>query len=190
MENQLIRVPTEYVLPFSLVPDLGIPKQQTALFLMPGSYQDWRFKALAGLWNKYADKIFVAGTRGDPEYNADQMADMLGCDISQIEMQVFAKHTRDQMDWVSGKVLELHPKQVILSTAAYHLPRCTLTFVKSCLDRNIPRTFKLALLPTSDPSNPSQSFTADQIVGEIGRIPEYQAKKDVATLEEYVAFLK
>jgi hypothetical protein len=52
------------------------------------------------------------------------------------------------------------------------------------------RAFRLAVLPTANGIDLADSFSSEQITGEIQRIKLYQKKGDVASLKEYLQFLQ
>lgn len=179
----------EYFLPFSLEVDSSIPPSQSVVIILPGQYEEWRLTELKDVWRGFADIVIIAATRGNPFYDATDVSDAVGITEDKMILHRFAENTRDQMDQVTEAVSGLSVKQVIISTAAYHTPRCVYTFVKSCLDRDLERSFRLAVLPTFGPDLGSP-IPAEKASSEIERLKRYQQKGDVATKEEYLLFLE
>ncbi|MEK7462341.1 MAG: hypothetical protein AAB618_02095 [Patescibacteria group bacterium] len=162
----------------------------TAFIIFPGGGgQDWRLYQAP--WEFYARRIICAGTRDDPKYNFDEVAQFLKRDTAEpveVRFQGYAAHSKAQTDWLTME-LQASPyiKRLILSTARYHLPRCALTFIKSWLAAgNSP--LPLLLVPT-DGERGNDDATSQTAEEELERIVLYQEKGDVATAEEYERFV-
>jgi hypothetical protein len=162
----------------------------TAFVIFPGGGgQDWRLHQAP--WESYAKRIIVAGTRDDPKYNFEEVVSFLKRDTAEpveIRFQGYAAHSKAQTDWLAAELQSSpHIKQLVLSTARYHLPRCALTFIKSWLAAgNLP--LPLLLVPT-DGERGNNTATSQTAKEELERIALYQEKGDVATAEEYEWFV-
>jgi uncharacterized SAM-binding protein YcdF (DUF218 family) len=79
-------------------------------------------------------RVLVAGTRGDPEYSLQEIRELLsrkGSAPSNLSFQGYARHTPDQIRWVTQELMKnVALTHVVFSTAQYHLPRTVLTFIK------------------------------------------------------------
>ncbi len=144
-------------------------------------------------WKTLTQKVLVAGTRNDPYYEFDEICSLLGGVPKHILVQGCTEilNTLDQMLWLIACILK-DPEitTLILSTSCYHLPRCVLTFIKQWLERSDGRRLQLVLLPTSDPLPTGTTTTNQTVAGELTRIAFYQQKGDVATADEFLAFIR
>lgn len=169
----------------------GLERDSTALAILPG-VADSRLSEV--LWQDYTEKVWVAGTRGDPMYTRTQIEKLIernGRLPLWLLFQGWADHTPSQMEWVVDLLLQNRLiSSLILSTASYHLPRCTLTFIKVWSKKKSNKRIKLALLPTSDSLVRTEILTSQSHLEEIDRIKLYQQKGDVATADEFFQFLE
>lgn len=144
-------------------------------------------------WQRYADDLWIGGTRGDPAYTREEIVMYVARERklpTRLEMQGFARHTPDQMEWATDTLQdEIFINNLIVSTAKYHTPRCVLTFVKTWMKRGDSRKLRLGILPSSNPRQVLKTATNQTIVGELERIEKYQANGDVATAKEFREFL-
>ncbi len=160
--------------------------EQSAILIMPGQYQNWRIEQGTKLWPRKAKHLWVAGTRDDPLYSREDVVQYVRTDSPDILCGGWAKHTLWQREWARDLLLK-HQQvgHVILTTAAYHLPRCFLTFLQTLQKANCHREISLVSL-----LNPTgQSFTDDQVQAEIDRIGIYQKKGYVASFAQLDLFL-
>ena len=169
----------------------GAVLDDTAFIIFPGGGgQDWRLYQAP--WEFYARRIICAGTRDDPKYNFDEVAQFLKRDTAEpveVRFQGYAAHTKDQSDWLTKELwYSSHTKRLVLSTARYHLPRCALTFIKSWLAQGDGWKFKLTLAPTDGEPGHDEA-TSQTVEQELERIAIYQEKGDVAKAEEYFKFI-
>jgi hypothetical protein len=178
----------------NLPPALNLPSHNTAMVIMPGG-QDWRLSQAP--WQHYTDTVLVTGTDNDPAYSFTEVQALLerssGKTPATIRHQDYARHTPDQANWTVTELLRLpHIRNLIVSTAAYHLPRVVLTVVKSWLQHGDSRRLRIYSLPTLDPdprngfahADAERSATTEQ---ELARIEQYQHTGDVATADEFFA---
>lgn len=190
---------------FGLMPDPLYAPNETACCLLPG-LNKWR--VIECPWEVYASTLLVAGTSDDPAYTEDEIRIYLDVGILRdFSFQGYAAHTPGQMAWLVKKIKKQEGiMQVILTTAAYHLPRCALTFAKEWLKNGKPKQkFHFACIPmiagrtgekfltgfTSDAefADKATRGSSQTVASEIARIEAYQKKGDVATAEEFAQFL-
>ncbi len=164
--------------------------EETAILLLPGTYQEYRITEGAKLWPKEGKYFWVAGTRGDPAYCREDIIAVTKKDSPNIICQGFAKHTLDQMEWCIAMLKENSKiKHLVITTSAYHLPRCTLTLLQSLKKSNI--QVSITPIPIKNPKGDSFSIdSTEDFVLEIKKIQEYQQKGDVASLESWREYLE
>ena len=103
-----------------------------------------------------------------------------------------AYNTPAQTDWIIKTALDLDIERIVLMVRPYHLPRAYLTLLKSWQKL---ANRKMVLIPVAIPVPPDAVVLDKQlpsramIPGEMGRIPLYQAKGDIATLDELNTYL-
>ncbi|MBI4057877.1 YdcF family protein [Candidatus Microgenomates bacterium] len=176
---------------------------QTAFLILPGPRDhEYREKEGIRLYRSWREQnivkyLMVSGTNEEPSLSYDTMQQLTeGISSSDIFFEQKARHTKDQMEWASDTLHNRlpHVNHVILSTAAYHLPRGFLTLLQTIKDRE--QQLMLSTAPVYDRYDPSRDFTgfaqtgSTGILGEIERIRDYQKTGDVATLETYLHYLK
>lgn len=174
-------------------------RDATALAIFPGggnrTVSDKRISEVK--WARFTWRVWVAGTRGDPEYTDDEVRSLISRKHilpPLLEIQGVAEHTLNQMRWIVHLLLEKkNVCTIILSTAQYHLPRCVLTFVQTWKNEGDARKLRIFVLPTSNPKesdlNECNEGTSTNIEEELKRIALYQKKGHVATLRDLKNFL-
>jgi hypothetical protein len=169
---------------------------QTAVLVLPGQ-QDYRItRVLQNVWPAQGKYLWVAGTRGDPFIEEEDIVHRIvttgqnsPC-LDFIECQGWADNTPDQMEWackMARKYAEVN--HLIVATAAYHLPRCVLTFIK---EMNKADLF-VPVIPW-----PLTSFSGDSFAKkgnqnfalEIAKVLKYQESGHVAPVAEWEEYLK
>ncbi len=162
--------------------------ENTAILILPGMWQEYRITNGVKLWPQHGKHLWVAGTRQDTIYTLrEQLVSLLGQDSENIEFGGFADHTLGQMQWCLG-LLEKYStvNHIIVATAAYHVPRCTLTLLQTLAKAN--KQLSLSPWPLYNPAG--NSFTEDEnFQGELERIALYQEKGDVASLQTWRTYL-
>jgi uncharacterized SAM-binding protein YcdF (DUF218 family) len=171
-------------------PDLqkGNP-QETAILLLPGKYQKYRITQGVKLWPSQGNWLWIAGTRGDPIYSKKDIISVIGKDSPDVVCQGFAKHTLDQMEWCAALLKQNpHIKHLIITTAAYHLPRCVLTLLQVLTKAEV--RIPITPFPLKNPSGDSFSVEGgEDFISEIQKIGEYQQKGDVLSLDVWKEYL-
>jgi len=168
----------------------------TACAIMSG-LQDHRLTDCP--WHLYCHdrNLLVAGSDDDPPYPrelATQLLTRSGFIPTRLLVSGHHDHTLSQAEWVADVLAERpHVRQVILVSAAYHLPRCVLTFIKTWAKRG-GAPVRIGALPTMDHANPLGSFgnkygKSGSVSSEVARIETYQKSGDVATPEEFAEFV-
>ncbi len=160
----------------------------TAILLLPGMYQEYRIEEGIKLWPTRGKYLWIGPTRGDTKYTSrKQVVELLREDSKDIIFGEYAANTLEQMHWCV-ELLKNHPEvsHVIVTTAAYHVPRCVLTLLQ-VLEK---AGKQISLLPWPLQNPTGNSFTAEEnFQGELERIPLYQEKGDVASLETWNKYL-
>ena len=166
-----------------------IGKKETAIFLLPGVHQEYRITEGVKLWPNAGKYLWVAGTRGDPTYSKEDIIAVTGKDSTDIVCGGFARFTPDQMNWcVSLLKQNPHIKHIVVTTAAYHLPRCVLTLLKALKKSGI--QIPMTPMPLINPNGDSFSVNGtEDFALEMKKIQEYQQKGDVASLEDWKEYL-
>jgi hypothetical protein len=144
---------------------------------------------------QYTNRVFVAGFREPWEFAPETVLRMLNVwsevEGRHVHIQKEAQITPDQMHWIAERlVADTEITALVMSTAAYHLPRCVLTFVKTWAKQGDKRKLALRLLPTRNFKPTSLSTTNQTVQGELERIALYQEKGDVATPDEFFDFIR
>ncbi|MBX4200631.1 YdcF family protein [Candidatus Parcubacteria bacterium] len=162
---------------------------ETAILVLPGKHQEYRITESVKLWKKEGDYFWVAGTRGDPAYTREDIIKVTGDDSSDIVCQGFAEHTLAQMQWCA-LMLKENPqiKYLIVATAAYHLPRCILTLLQVFKKEGV--KMLITPMPLENPSGNSFSVEdGEDFTSELKKIPQYQEKGDVLSVEDWIEYL-
>ncbi len=165
--------------------------EETAILVLPGMYQEYRITEGTKFWPDQGEYLWVAGTNGDPAYSRKQIISVIDVDYPNdlhypnIICGEFARHTLDQMEWCVSLLKEnTQVKHLIVTTAAYHLPRCTLTLLQVLTKSGM----KIPITPLSirNPSGDSFSPTStEDLRSEVMKIQQYQEKGDVASLDTW-----
>lgn len=170
---------------------------RTAVIILPGQ-QDYRVtRVLQDVWPVHGRYLWAAGTRGDPLIEREDIIGRIKASkkyakISDlIECQGWADNTPDQMRWVIRMVKKYTDvKHLIVTTSAYHLPRCVLTLVKEMKTEDI----VLPVTPWPLSSFSGNSFSKlrsnQNLVLEIAKTLKYQQSGHVASLEEWDEYFK
>jgi len=162
---------------------------KTAILILPG-IQEYRITEGVKLWPSRGLHLWVAGTRGDPAYTREQIVEAAGADSPHILHGGFANHTREQMEWCRDLlVLHSEVKHLVVSTAAYHLPRCVLTLVQTMYKAGI--LIPISPRPLRNPDwNSFAGLDQETIQSEMERIERYQQQGDVASCEIWRDYLQ
>ena len=182
---------------------LRLNPDNCAFVILPGPRShNYREENGCEIWlslqkREVSSKLLIAGIREEPKIKKDDILKIIG---KKNEMNLFlkdsAEHTKEQMQWVLDTLENEMPRvqHIVLSTAIYHLPRGFLTLLKEMINRRLDHI--VSTVPLFDTMNPERDFTGiketggNGIEGEIDRIVEYQKKGDVATIREYLEYMK
>ncbi|MDO8655433.1 MAG: ElyC/SanA/YdcF family protein [bacterium] len=182
--------------------DTALPRftGNIAVVVFPGKHQVSRIQEAARVLRKVESPNFwVAGTMGDPFYPRrdilKEMEDAAG-DYDRryrsspwVETGGFANNSLDQAKFVL-ELLRANPEvtHLILSTAAYHLPRCVLTCIKQMIEQD--KRVAIYTAPSGDDISQGNLLPGTpEIEEEILKILRYQRKGDVATWDELQRYL-
>jgi hypothetical protein len=163
----------------------------TAVVILPGQ-QDYRItRVLQGIWPEAGKYLWIAGTRGDPAIERDDIFGRLLAargnlpNADFIECQGYAANTPEQMKFVCRMLRKyIDVNHLIVATAAYHLPRCVLTLVKEMKDYGSQRT--ITPQPLRSFSGNSFAKRSNQVFTlELAKILRYQNSGQVASVEEW-----
>lgn len=178
-----------------------IHARDTSLLILPGP-RDHNYREAEGirLWKMWRAEglvrhLLVAGTSEMPPLTRENVTDLCGEDPGDcLHFVQKARHTPDQMEWTLNIADNIGLGHLIISTAAYHLPRGFLTALKTMAGRGM--RLVLSAAPVYDPDDPSRDFVGFLhtggigLQGEVERIVKYQEAGQVATIEEYLTYLK
>lgn len=165
--------------------------ERTAVVVLPGQ-QDYRItRVLQGVWPQRGRYLWVAGTRGDPSIEREDIFGRIYLKNREprrnnfIEIQGWADNTPSQMRWVckmAKKYTDVN--DILITTAAYHLPRCVLTLVKELSLEGA--KILITPLPLAGFSGDSFARNSNQdFTREIAKILKYQQAGHVASLDEW-----
>ena len=164
--------------------------KRSVLLILPG-IQEYRIAEGVKYWPEKAQRLWVAGTRGDPFYTRREILEIIGRITAKegdayLENGGWANHTPDQMRW-AVELLKKSSKvnHIAICTAVYHVPRCVLTLVRAMLVSGTKRV--ISILPTWHPEGPAVSGSKEWDE-EMEKISRYQGEGDVATLQEWCAY--
>lgn len=164
------------------------PHQESVVLILPGKHQDYRITQGVRLWPERGKYLWVAGTIGtpdDPFYERDYVVNSCGEDSPDIVVARQARHTRDQMEWAVALLAEMpRVRHVTITTAAYHLPRCVLTFL-AAMEKTGERIL-VSPVPLINPSG--RSFLPEEVRSEAEKILEYQEKGDVLSFADFSSY--
>ncbi|MDO8655437.1 MAG: ElyC/SanA/YdcF family protein [bacterium] len=177
--------------------DAPLPRftTQTAVVVFPGEHQEWRIQEAAKVLQKVDSPHFwIAGTAGNPFYLRETILEEMERAIGSVERYryspllvcgAFANDTRDQARFVL-ELLKARPEvtHLVLTTAAYHLPRCVLTCIKQMMLQD-----KRAVIYTTPSGAETIRPGNQELEEEIAKIPRYQAQGDIATWDELERYL-
>lgn len=110
----------------------------------------------------------------------------------QIITQVFAKHTKDQTDWLADRLIEHNETSVAVVIYPFHLLRAFSTLVRSLEERNRLDILVFPVVAQISPEDPFVELEADGwtlMPGEIRRIFEYRRQNGVASFETMQRYL-
>jgi hypothetical protein len=110
----------------------------------------------------------------------------------QIITQVFAKHTKDQTDWLADRLIEHNETSVAVVVYPFHLLRAFSTLVRSLEERNRLDILVFPVVAQISPEDPFVELQADGwtlMPGEIRRILEYRKQNGVASFETMQKYL-
>ena len=166
-----------------------IEPERSAILILPGKYQEYRIAEGVKPWPSRAKHLWVAGTSGDPTYTREDVIPYVGEDSPHILVGGHARHTKDQMEWARGLLLDSFPEveHVIMTTSVYHLPRCVLTFLETMCGTP-KRWISISPVPLISPIG--DSFSIEDLEGEIQRIETYQKKGGVASFAYLDTYLR
>src|SRR3989344_9134402 len=115
------------------MPSDSVP-ENSAILVLPGYFQRFRITEVKKYWPSKARYLWIAPTRGDSGFTLGEIAQCFACEAREGDIAIgdFARHTQEQMIWAL-KLLVEKPKvdHIMVSTASYHLPRATLTFLRA-----------------------------------------------------------
>ncbi len=165
--------------------------ETAALLVLPGQ-QNYRISEGVKNWPEKAKHLWVAGTRADPFYTRKDIMEIISnvrgeiFDPSNIENGGWANNTVDQMKWAS-ELLKKNPQidHLAITTAAYHLSRCILTFLQTMEKQGIERRV-ISPIPIVHPSGPD--LKGPDFAGEMKKISLYQEKGDIASEEMWRSY--
>jgi len=168
--------------------------ENTAILVLPGIYQEYRIQGGVDIWKQnQSQRLWVAGTRGDPAYPREHIVEVAGVDSPNIVCGEFCHHTPDQMRWCL-KMLKDNPEisHLIMTTAAYHLPRCVLTNVAAMEKASV--RIPISPIPLTNPNGDSFPPTGkegwEDWPSEVSKIIMHQTTGDVASLSQWRDYLK
>lgn len=179
--------------------DTPLPRfpTQTAVGVFPGEYQEWRIQeAIRILWKVGAAHFLIAGTAGNPlclpEDILEEMERMATASSQRYRSSpllvcgVWANDTRDQARFIM-ELLKRRPEvtHLVLTTGAYHLPRCVLTCIKYMTLRRYRRVVIYTAPSGADIIKPG----SPEFEEEMAKIPRYQTQRDIATWDELESYL-
>lgn len=192
----------------TFVLNLRLATSPDAIYVVPGRSEDHRIRYGVRLCNLTPEckHFLVAGSNPDhskggiPPAFEDTVEDLqtnFGLQLRRgltIHLQGDTENAKTQADWLANTISKLPDVHSIwLVTAPYHLLRAYLTSLKSLINAREMKTWSLFPVPTS--ASPftlvpyDQTPATDLVLGECQRILDYQAKGDVATLEELYEYL-
>lgn len=164
--------------------------EETAILILPGYFQEYRIEQGVKLWRGSAKYLFIGPTRKDTFYTSrEKIIELLGEDSPDILFGETAANTLEQMQWVSD-VLKEHTdiKHIIVTTSAYHLPRCCLTLLNVLQKNN--QQIAISPHPLQNPRGDSFSVEGtEDFALEIEKIQEYQTKGDVLSCDDWKKYL-
>lgn len=182
----------------TLVPLVASDKRQrrkqypeSAVLLLPGQEELWRVTRGVRYWQfaSNAKYLWVAGTRGDPAY---KKKDIVACVYGNekkpaIEMGGYCQNAKDQAIWVCDLLQRKYStvRRIIVTTAAYHVPRCMLTLLATLDNYGFKNQLMILAIGLG-----GDLVSSDQILSEAKKIREYRAKGHVATAERLADYLK
>lgn len=169
-------------------------QEKSAILILPGVYQDFRIPEGAKNWPEKGKYLWVAGTRADPFYTRKEIIEMINkekgkvMDFSDMENGGYQDHTLDQMMWVT-ELLKAYKdvNHIVVTTAAYHTPRCVLTLLQTMRKQSIKG---VVISPVLIDSSLGPSFESEEFKGEIKRVSIYQEKGDVASFDVWEDYLR
>ena len=185
-----------------LVQIMSIPFQKEkiqAIACMTGLGETWAVTKPVELWEQgLGDYLLVAGMNPkDAGYHPMTIEELQKPPYNlrrtdYVHTLETAYNTPAQTDWIIKTALDLDIERIVLMVRPYHLPRAYLTLLKSWQKL---ANRKMVLIPVAIPVPPDAVVLDKQlpsramIPGEMGRIPLYQAKGDIATLDELNTYL-
>jgi hypothetical protein len=182
---------------------LGLPRpieQIDAIAVYPGLGEDWRLFDAIQAWetSKSARHFLIAGQNDEeaavkptlenvtrPPYNLRKLEGVL--------TQEHALHTKEQAQWIVGRIQELRITSLALFVSPYHLVRAYGTLLKACINAGV----QIPLIPMPVAVSPATIVPEIGVDawkmshGEVERILKYQELGDVVTaaeLKDYLAW--
>ncbi len=172
-----------------------------ALAAFPGQGEPWRVRKVVHSWESnstMSQRLLIAGiTPAENERNPVTMSDLCHdyglTKTKGVETQEIALHTKDQADWIVDRVATYTIPSLALFVSPYHLPRAYCTLVRSFTRLRqpwvpiIPKPVAIAPNVTV-PDTKASGW--DMVGAEVQRFKHYQAKGDVASLDEMKQYLE
>lgn len=185
-----------YNLPRQILPQIE------AFALFPGMGEIWRVRHIIACWENRENTVqyFLNTALNTREKTAEKLTIKHLCmppyNLSRTECvitRVHAEHTKDQTEWLAKQVKKLDISSVAVFAPPYHCLRAYLTLLKSFIKREMN---EVILIPMPTPISPSRitpetgSNAWGMVPGEVERIIRYQKKGDVATYQEFIAYME
>lgn len=136
--------------------------------------QDFGQYLLVTRGSRETEKMFGAHTK-------ESIAQL--CQVSSNDPRIIVaeeqfSNTLKQANWAVNAIAKKPIKNLIIVSAAYHLPRVLLTLLKTLQKKQL----RLTLIPSAAPLVLPRDYLL--IPGEVKRIIRYQAQGDIATVKE------
>jgi hypothetical protein len=180
-----------------LSPPYGSPiPEQSAMLILPGpkghDYRVWQGTD-AFKFSKRAHYLFIAGNQPSADLDYDLIRSRFNTEVEEgkVIIEERSENTLTQVQWAFGQQLirTQTVQHLIICSAACHTPRAFLTAlsVMNKFDKTGHGRW-LSALPVYDPANPLSDLA--YMESEVEKIERYQIKGDVATLDEYRAYMQ
>ena len=168
--------------------------------VMPGLGEVWRLADAVKAWerSKTARSLIVASTYREEKTQIQPTLENMSQPpvnlrkTEGVHIQDHAHHTKEQVDWLVGKVAELELKSLALFVSPFHMLRAYCTLLKAFDRAQQPMIPIIPMLVAVAPDTVIPETGVDawgMVAGEIKRIAVYQDQGDVATYEELRDYL-
>lgn len=180
----------------------GLPRvirRADAIVVLPGLGEMWRLTDAIRAWEHNAPAaryLLITGHNQREKTWVHFTLDNLNLKRRDgVYIEAHAEHTKEQAEWIIGKVQDLKISSLALFVSPYHLLRAYCTILRTFIRLDVPNVPMIPIPVAISPDTTIPEINVDaweMVKGEVKRLIAYQEKDDVATyreLRDYLSWL-